>query len=620
MLTTFWNESDKSGRFLGGQRRRANSTTGENPRQPSPRPSTARSGHSRASSEFAGTFLRDYSPTQPSSQRQRPSIGPTGSFNSSLHVGSPTSPLVTPLLDLVSPYGSDLRRGHRADSFLDMDDDSIRDPDDVPILEREGSVLEDDGDGQSSRTNGFTWDELIDRLLGETMSRSDKDFIAIFLCFYRKIAPPSQLLDSILSRFEKVGDTERLVLQRIEAQTRYCQVLLQWITHHPGDFAYPTTRHKLQNFVNGISGNRSFALLAREMSQAMLRICEDEDACWGRTDNEAERSSSVSSFLTGSSTSGDTSTLSSAGEEFAKSFSDNTLHVPPFDDRRPSEAPSHMSMSSVTSSLQLSTRDQYALFMQMKDEDIATELTRIDWSEFSRIRPRDLVRHVSIAPDLKEKCESLQHVNRMISHFNHVAYWVANIILERPKAKHRARALEKFMNVAWLLRHRNNYNALGAVIAGINGTAVHRLSLTRDLVNQETHRRFMRLELLMSTHKSHFAYRLAWENTSQQRIPFLPLHRRDLVSADEGNRTFVQDGDRINWNKFQVMGEVLTVITKAQTTPYPDLQRNPNVERLILDAVLNTNDDDLYERSVQLESSNGGQQDSTKRKRIWFQR
>src|SRR5690606_32404505 len=110
-----------------------------------------------------------------------------------------------------------------------------------------------------------------------------------------KIAPPGQLLDSILSRFEKVSDTEKLVLQRVEAQTRYCQVLLQWITHHPGDFAYPTTRHKLQNFVNTISGNRSFALLAREMSQAMLRIFEDEDACWGRTDNEADRTSSVSS-------------------------------------------------------------------------------------------------------------------------------------------------------------------------------------------------------------------------------------------------------------------------------------------------------------------------------------
>lgn len=442
MLTTFWNGSDKSGRFHG-TRRRANSTTGENPRQPSPRPSTARSGHSRASSEFAGTFLKDYSPTQPSTQRQRPSVGPTSSFGQSLHVGSPN----TPLLDF--RYANDARREHRADSFLDMDDETIGDPDDVPILEREGSILEDDEDGKNSRTNGFTWDELIDRLLGETMSRSDKDFIAIFLCFYRKIAPPGQLLDSILSRFEKVGDTERIILQRIESQTRYCQVLLQWVTNHPGDFAYPITRHKLQNFVNAISGNRSFALLAREMSQAMVKVVEDEDACWGRTDNEVERASSMSSFLTGSSTLKDSSSASTTSDDFAKSL-DNTLHVPPFDDRRPSEAPSHLSISSMSSAMTGTTRDQYSIFMGIKEEEIATELTRIDWSEFSKIRPRDLVRHVSIAPDLKEKCESLQHVNRMISHFNHVAYWVANIILERPKAKHRARALEKFMTIAWV--------------------------------------------------------------------------------------------------------------------------------------------------------------------------
>lgn len=137
----------------------------------------------------------------------------------------------------------------------------------------------------------------------------------------------------------------------------------------------------------------------------------------------------------------------------------------------------------------------------------------------------------------------------------------------------------------------NNYNALGAVIAGINGTAVHRLSQTRELVSVPIHKQFMRLELLMGTHMSHSKYRLAWENTTTERIPFLPLHRRDLVSADEGNRTFLQDGDKINWNKFQVMGDVLMVMAKSQATPYRDLSGNPTVERLIKEAVTSMNDD-----------------------------
>ena len=150
------------------------------------------------------------------------------------------------------------------------------------------------------------------------------------------------------------------------------------------------------------------------------------------------------------------------------------------------------------------------------------------------------------------------------------------------------------------LRHMNNYNALGAVIAGINGTAVHRLSLTRELVNPNTHRQFMRLELLMGTHMSHSKYRLAWENTSTERIPFIPLHRRDLVSADEGNRTFLADGDKINWNKFQVMGDVLMVLVRSQATPYRDLARNHIVEKLITDAVVSMDDDVSFLSKVPL--------------------
>jgi len=101
----------------------------------------------------------------------------------------------------------------------------------------------------------------------------------------------------------------------------------------------------------------------------------------------------------------------------------------------------------------------------------------------------------------------------------------------------------------------------------------------------------MRLELLMGTHKSHSKYRLAWENTTSERIPFLPLHRRDLVSAEEGNKTFLQNGEKINWNKFQVMGEVMMVLVKAQASPYKDLVGNPTVDSMIKSAATTMNDD-----------------------------
>jgi hypothetical protein len=94
----------------------------------------------------------------------------------------------------------------------------------------------------------------------------------------------------------------------------------------------------------------------------------------------------------------------------------------------------------------------------------------------------------------------------------------------------------------------------------------------------------MSLVILMGTQKSHFAYRLAWDNSFAERIPFLPLHLRDLVSAEEGNRTFVgENSDRINWRKFEVMGEVVLTIQRSQRTPFPAFQGSDDVQRLILE-------------------------------------
>lgn len=165
------------------------------------------------------------------------------------------------------------------------------------------------------------------------------------------------------------------------------------------------------------------------------------------------------------------------------------------------------------------------------------------------------------------------------------------------------------------------------MIAAINGTPVHRLTQTRELVPIQTQKEFMRLVILMSTQRSHFAYRLAWENSFSDRIPFLPLHRRDLVSAEEGNKTFVgENKSRINWKKFEVMGEVVLGIQRSQKSPHPQAQKFDDVERLILDTKLSGDEEvrfaicpvlemnrahtlvqDLYARSLLVEPSTGSE-------------
>lgn len=572
----------------------------------------------------------------------------------------PRSPLVSP------------GAGRAAEnSFLDMeesdaDSSSYRYSDDIPILQRSDDNFFD----KPAKVAGVTFDELVERLLGQNMSRADNNFSDIFLCLYRKFAAPAELFGAINSRLQALSEDKNIqYLTRTATQLRIITVIAKWVTTYPGDFASPTTSNKLDAFITGLSTDPVFAVAAQEMrTQLQSRVFEDDDTGWARTDADCEAGSG------GAPESVPTTPVRRRTEPKHNFESDiNKLQIQEEEgygepgaeiERKESRADSTLSMrpESPTQSLSPSfntvedyekeaatmlpkgtlplTKFRYHIFMDIPDDDFADEITRIDWVMFSSIRLRDLVRHVSLPLEQKEKSKSLANVNRMISHFNHIARWVANMILMRDKAKHRAVVLEKFMSIALKLRQLNNYNGLAAILAGINGSAIHRLAQTRALVPADVQKRFARLVILMGTQKSHFAYRLAWENSSLPRIPFIPLHRRDLVSAEEGSRTFVgAKSERINWKKFEVLAEVILPIMKSQVVPYPNLVKHEIARELILDcrmpvddevspiittllnSIIADNNQEVYQRSLSLESSaQSGSFDGGKKKFPWFQK
>jgi hypothetical protein len=498
-------------------------------------------------------------------------------------------------------------------SFLDMEESDAeslyRYSDVTPILQRNDDTFFD----KPAKVAGISFDELVDRLLSQNMSRADSNFADIFLCLYRKFAAPSQLFAAILSRLEAAtNDKNTHYLTRTGVQLRIITVVAKWVSTYPGDFASPESHRNLDAFIAQLSGEPVFATAAQEMrNQLQNRVVEDDDTGWAHTDDTFDKTAVRQPSAPPSPV---------RQRPNPRSEYEETAYAPPEvsgePERKESVAESTGSgrPSSPAASLSPSfhtvedyekqaatmiprgtlplTKFRYDIFMDTPDDDFADEITRIDWVMFSSIRVRDFVRHVSLPLDQKEKCKSLANVNRMISHFNHIARWVANMIVMRDKAKHRARMLEKFMNIALKLRQLNNYNGLAAVLAGVNSSAVHRLAQTRALVPAEVQKRFARLVLLMGTQKSHFAYRLAWENSSLPRVPFIPLHRRDLVSAEEGSRTFVgANGERINWKKFEVLAEVLLPIMKSQIVPYPNLVRRDPANELILDCRMYDDDE-----------------------------
>jgi len=495
-----------------------------------------------------------------------------------------------------------------------------------------------------SDENGYTFEQLVDRLLAQPMSKNDSKFVSVFLALYRRFATPGQLLEAIIKRFEAMNKEKDLPMIRIISQLRYLVILQQWVAYYPGDFAYPTTRRLIRRFATSLASNREFSVAATEIIRDLEMVIEDDDTDWACCDRQRAQNEHIPTFHN------NVLDEDSDEDEFSRALghmsgpsarnsvaqSSMTGGTPSMDG---SMGSSQILLTQVEKNERLArqlepnpikplSKIQWHQLMGESEEAIAREMTRIDWIMFSSVRPRDLVRHVSLNAEEKKKCKNLENVTRMTDHFNHVAFLVSNYILLRDKPKHRALMMEKWMKIARQLRKLNDYNMLGAVLAGIKGTAVSRLIATRDLVPQPTTQDFWKLDILMNHSKSHGAYRLAWENSSGERIPYIPLHRRDLVSASEGNSTFVNDKkktdstlaphpgvsvfegiagkrdskeappggvtgkERINWRKFEIMGEVIVGVQRAQGTPYPNWQKCEEIRNLILDVKI-TKDEDV---------------------------
>ena len=359
-----------------------------------------------------------------------------------------------------------------ANSFLNIDED-------LAESAAKSDLKLNDKDELSAKEAGFSFDNLVERLLSQPMSKSDGKFGAIFLCLYRNFAAPLELLSAVIQRFQAMNEGTQPQISRTTSQLRYLSILAQWVTDYPGDFAHSQTRRIVSNFVANLAGNRSFAMAAKDIGSQLEIVSEDDDTEWACSDRNRSRANTVDSFPSISSVQSTVSTLNTdlSIEDISEGSTTEgklTKHVSP-----------HSATSSLSSSTGQSENDSAGCFqtllnsvenaqrqaqlltpiprnaltkvhwhqlMDIADGDIARELTRIDWIMFSSIRPRDLIRHVSLPGHEKDKCKNLENVNRMIDQFNHVAFWVANLVILRDKPKHRARMLEKFMGVAWVSR------------------------------------------------------------------------------------------------------------------------------------------------------------------------
>ncbi|RMZ90774.1 hypothetical protein DV736_g1981, partial [Chaetothyriales sp. CBS 134916] len=517
-------------------------------------------------------------------------------------VGVPQTPESYYVQSMLRPNSAGTNDSRAFQTFLNMaeDEESLHDMsqggvDDIS-KELSGLSLQD----SPKQEPGVPFQALVERLLGLPASKQASKFVPAFLCLYRLFATPKQLLTAILEQLMAVEKSDQTRFTKVAEVLRYLQVLGQWTAQYPGDFADPTTRGIATTFVQSLAKNREFGPGANQISNNLESMVPDDDADWAYTDapGSASKMTNTDRRITPGSPSSSSSTLVPSSTNSVRRARSKTLDWKEDDDP---ERIGKMILNSAKSSqsflnlAQLSrareesrslrarphilvNKTHWHQFMDTPTEELAREITRIDWTLYSSIRPRDYVRHVSVNSQ-KRVSRRQDNISQMVRQFNHLAIFVSGMILLRDKPKHRARALEKFMDLAWKVRQLNNYNSLGAIVAGINGHEIARLAATRELVPADKQKQFMSLTILTSVSRSHAAYRMAWENSSAERIPFLPLLRQDLTMASTANPTFI--GTNINWKKFDIMGEAVVSVQRSLEQPYSFPRRSASSDLTI---------------------------------------
>ncbi|KZT74642.1 ras GEF [Daedalea quercina L-15889] len=430
-------------------------------------------------------------------------------------------------------------------------------------------------------------DELLDKLLFMAVSDDDPLFVSHFLLTYRRFASPRSVLLAMQKRMRALEQPTGDPMFACYAQLRICLLLDRWITTYPTDFAVPGAAGALRALIKSTL-TKTYLLHYGALFLPFLETVptlRDRDASWAL---KVEEDSDGSSFVS------DDADFAVTGSD-SRSLPELPTRGPQRNGGQPApgqtvtarDRKSSLPLSVTAKALGLgsstptssnaesppepSPKQLLKRLQNMSDEvlkadfgQIAESITRIEARYFLQIEPRHWLQHVFTPGKKDPEKDPIAKYNQVS---NRLADWVVSLILCHDKPKKRATQIEKFVQVAEVLRVQHNYSALRAFVAGIN-SATFEGDLALEIFQTRTPdqwKRFQSYDHLLQSVRSHQKYRMALRNSKGACIPALEIHLSDLIRAHEGNPDY-QDDDptKIHWAKFNMMARFIDVITQCQ--------------------------------------------------------
>ena len=237
-----------------------------------------------------------------------------------------------------------------------------------------------------------------------------------------------------------------------------------------------------------------------------------------------------------------------------------------------------------------------------KLEDIAFELTRVNYSMYSRVKVKEFLKGVYNG---KDKYKLSPNICRIIKRFNSLSAWVIEEILAYDHAEKRSQILLTFIKICVILEKIGNFDDCLSIMTAITNSNINKLQKTWGHIRSVDQKQYLELKKLLSFEDNWRNLRTKVEKQIQEKkffIPYLGYYTKRITSLEES--PYVQKNTSlINIEKileiYKVLKEFYTL--RQVKNKYHCADENIRKELYLLQCLEPSNEDILSQTANLLE-------------------
>ena len=346
---------------------------------------------------------------------------------------------------------------------------------------------------KEGQITGGSLPALVEQLTAHDLT-PDPQFVSAFFLTFRRFAEPRELAQSLIHRFEYVGDSRTT---GTPARLRIYNFFKGWLE----------TYWHAEADKDALGEIRFFALhkLKQVLPQAGDRLIE-----LTRRISEGYAKGSLTGPL-----------VSAVGKSSTSFVAENEKDIP-----------SPIVTNKQLNALRLATGGgAQCSILDIDPTELARQITIMMMTTYCEIRPEEL-----LSMDWgNNNTKKAMHIRKMCLLNTDLANLVADSILSPDDAKKRANVIKHWAKIGLALLELNNYDSIMSIMCSINSSVVQRLKKTWELVNKKTRAKLEELDHVIDISKNYTTLRRRLEAPTTSCLPFLGIYLTDLTFVVAGN-------------------------------------------------------------------------------------